>query len=170
MSSNKKIIQRIKAIQSIYEIKELKFKYWNACDSKEPIKILECFCPDNVHIDFEDFGIFSSAKDMVMKYEINSCHDHLIEQHSGKNPILKFLSNKKAEGFWSLFYSLIDIKKGISLNITGTYKDLYIKDEHNQWLIKKTVFKKTSGIYRSVSNQYFSHPKIGRTLGFKKTI
>jgi hypothetical protein len=170
MANNKNIIQRIEAIKAIYNIKELKFRYWKACDAKEPIKILECFCSDNVHIDFEDFGTFSSAQDMVNKYEINSCHNHLIEQHSGKNPIIKLLSNSKAEGSWSLSYSLIDTKKNISLSITGTYKDLYIKDEFDQWLIKKTVFKKTSTIYRALSEGKTLKPKIGRTLGFKETI
>ena len=107
---------------------------------------------------------------MVQNYEINSCHDHLIEQHSGKNPIIKILSNNKAEGLWSMFYSLIDTKKNISVNIAGSYKDLYVKDGQGQWLIKQTIFKKTSGIYRSLSKEYLSRPKIGKTLGFKQTI
>jgi len=170
MPSNKHIIQRIERIQAHFDITELKFNYWRACDSKEPKQILECFCSNDVHIDFEDFGTFSSAQDMVVKYEINSCHGHIIEQHSGKNPIIKLLSNNKAKGIWSMFYSLIDTKKNISFNITGTYKDLYIKNERNQWLIKKTVFKKTSGMYKSLSKRYSSHPKIGRTLGFKETV
>ena len=53
----------------------------------------------SVYIDFEDFGIFSSAKDMVKKYELNSCHDHLIEQHAGKNELLNYYQATKLQDF-----------------------------------------------------------------------
>ena len=88
MISKVNIIKRIELLESFNEIKKLKFKYWNACDSKKPNEILECFCSNKVHIDFEDFGIFSCAQDMVNKFKLNSCHQHLLEQHSGKNPVI----------------------------------------------------------------------------------
>jgi len=53
---------RIEAIQAIGEIKNLKYKYFNACDSKKPADILKCFESNRVHIDFEDFGVFSQQK------------------------------------------------------------------------------------------------------------
>ena len=109
MRNNKDINQRIESIQAVTTIKNLKFKYWNACDLKKPDDILSCFCKDDVYIDFEDFGIFTSAQAMVKKYKHNSCHDHLIEQHAGKNEIINLLSTKEATGFWSLSLSLIHI-------------------------------------------------------------
>tara|TARA_B100001173_G_C16002959_1_gene554267 strand:+ start:394 stop:876 length:483 start_codon:yes stop_codon:yes gene_type:complete len=160
MKSNKNIIERIQSIQAISTINNLKFRYWNACDSKNPADILSCFCVDDVYINFEDFGIFSSARAMVKKYELNSCHDHLIEQHAGKNQIIKLLSTNKASGFWSLSYSLIDTLKNINLYITGTYEDIYVRDESNNWLIKETVFKKRTSMYRSLSSGQCSNPRI----------
>ena len=41
MSSSANIRDRIERIQAINNIKNLKFKYWNACDSKKPTDILE---------------------------------------------------------------------------------------------------------------------------------
>ena len=75
MKSSANISERIESIQAINTIKSLKFKYWNACDSKKPADILACFWSDDVYINFEDFGIFSSVQDMVTKYELYSCHD-----------------------------------------------------------------------------------------------
>ena len=170
MKSDNNIRERIEAIQAINNIKNLKFKYWNACDSKKPGDILSCFCRDSVYIDFEDFGIFSSAKDMVTKYEFKSCHTHLIEQHVGKNPIIKLISNEKASGNWSLSYGLIDTLKNITLSISGTYEDLYVRDENDNWLIKKTVFTKRSSLYRSLTSGQCSNPRIAKSLGFKKTV
>ena len=160
MINNTNINKRIETIRAINDIKNLKFKYWNACDLKKPVEILNCFCSENIYINFEDFGIFSSAQDMVKKYEINSCHDHLIEQHAGKNQIIKLLSTNKASGFWSLSYSLIDTLKNINLYITGTYEDIYVRDESNNWLIKETVFKKRTSMYRSLSSGQCSNPRI----------
>tara|TARA_B110000014_G_C20047151_1_gene544564 strand:+ start:87 stop:599 length:513 start_codon:yes stop_codon:yes gene_type:complete len=164
------ISARIEAIQAVYDIKNLKFKYLNACDLKKPNDILECFDSPKVYIDFEDFGIFSSAYDMVEKYKLHSCHVHLIEQHSGKNQIIKLLSDNEASGFWSLSYTLIDTLKNFSLNIIGTYEDLYVLNDHKNWLIKKTIFKKRSSLYKSLSAEHCSNSRIARSLSAKETI
>jgi len=170
MDSITSINERIEKIRAIYKIKNLKSEYWNACDLKKPTDILSCFCAENIYINFEDFGIFSSAQDMVKKYELHSCRPHLIEQHAGKNPIIKLLSSNEASGFWSMSYSLIDTLKKITLNISGTYEDIYIRDESDNWFIKETIFKKRTSIYRSLASGKCSNPRIAKTLGTKKTI
>ena len=164
------INKRIELLEAINTIKDLKFKYWTACDRKKPMAVLECFHPDKVEIDFEDFGIFHSARDMVYKYQINSCHDHLIEKHLGKNPVISLISKNEANGEWAMSYSLIDTKKKFTLNIQGTYKDLYVRNDSGDWLIKESTFKKTSTFYRSLSPYHCSQPKIARSLGFKNTV
>ena len=170
MINNININQRIESIEAEYLIKNLKFTYWNACDLKKSDDVLACFCRDEVYINFEDFGIFSSAKDMVKKYRLHSAHPHLIEQHAGKNPIIKILSSNEASGSWTLSYSLIDTIKNFSLIITGTYEDLYIRDNNENWLIKETIFKKRSSLYGSLSSMHCSNPRIGRSLSSKQTI
>lgn len=170
MTNKENINKRISSLQAIYDIRDLKFKYWDACDSKSPIKILECFSPNKVHIDFEEFGVFSFASDMVDKYEHHSCHDHLFEQHAGKNPVINLLSAYEASGLWTMFYSLIDINKNIYVNVSGTYEDLYMMDSSGKWLMKKTVFRKKSGVLRFLSSGYCKKPRIGKTLNLKKTV
>lgn len=170
MNIKENISARIETIQAVNDIKNLKFKYLNACDLKKPNGILECFDLKKVYIDFENFGIFSSAQDMVQKYKLYSCHPHLIEQHSGKNQIIKLLSDNEASGFWSLSYSLIDTLKNFSLNITGTYEDLYVLDDNKNWLIKKTIFKKRSSLYKSLSAEHCSNSRIARSLSAKETV
>ena len=107
---------------------------------------------------------------MVKKYKHNSCHDHLIEQHAGKNEIINLLSTSEATGFWSLSYTLIDTLKNINLQITGTYEDVYICNKSNDWLIKETVFRKRTSMYKSLSSGQCSNPRISRNLGGKKTV
>ena len=169
MKNKMDLSKRIESLEAISAIKDLKFKYWKACDTKKPITVLKCFHPDKVEIDFEDFGIFHSAQDMVDKYRMNSCHDHLIENHSGKNPIINIHDTYSASGMWSMAYSLVDTKKNIILNISGRYQDLYVKIK-NQWLIKETKFTKSTTFYRSINNQFFLKIKANRSFGFKETV
>jgi hypothetical protein len=107
---------------------------------------------------------------MVKKYEFYSCHPHLIEQHAGKNPIIKLLSSNEASGLWSMSYNLIDTQKKISLTISGTYEDIYLRDENENWLIKETIFKKSASMYRSFTSGQCSNPRIAKSLGSKKAI
>ena len=119
MKSNNNISERIEALQAINLIKNLKFRYWNACDLKKPADISGCFCSDEVYINFEEFGTFSAAKDMVEKYELQSCHAHLIEQHAGKNPIISFKgipSNGESSNFvFDLENKIKEVCKNYSL-------------------------------------------------------
>lgn len=170
MINRRDIQSKIEILEAVNNIKKLKFSYWNACDFKNPTAMVECFLPDKVHIDFEDFGIFNSAQDMVNKFQQNSCHEHLLEKHSGKNPVINLLSNNEASGFWSLSYNLIDIKKSFCLNVNGTYEDIYRKNKNGNWLIQDTVFKKIASAYTSVSSEHYSKPRIGRSLWLKKTV
>jgi hypothetical protein len=100
---------------------------------------------------------------MVKKYEFYSCHPHLIEQHAGKNPIIKLLSSNEASGFWSMSYNLIDTLKKISLTISGTYEDIYLRDENENWFIKETIFKKRASMYRSLTSGQCSNPRIAKS-------
>lgn len=170
MKNMMNVSKRIESLEAISAIKDLKFKYWKACDAKKPMTVLECFHLDKVEIDFEDFGFFHSAQDMVDKYKINSCHDHLIEKHAGKNPVISLLSNNEANGFWAMSYNLIDTKKKFRLDIQGNYKDLYLRNDNGDWLIKESKFIKTSTFYRSLSSHYCSQPRITRSLGYKNTV
>jgi len=169
MNGENNLAQRIEIINSVLEIKNLKYSYWAACDQKEPKTILDSFYKGNVHIDFEDFGIFTSANDMVEKYKLNSCHPNLIEQHAGKNPIINVISSNKALGLWGLSYNLVDTKRKIHLTVNGTYSDEYIK-VNNGWLMSKSRFRKNSTTYKSFIDKYLSQPKIGKSLGFKKLV
>jgi len=170
MTNIEKLSERLSLLEADSNIKALKYRYWNACDSKNPNDILKCFDDGEVSIDYEDFGVFSSSLDMVNKFKVNSCHPHLIEQHAGKNPVIKFITCDQAKGSWSMVYNLEDTQKLISLTLTGIYDDLYVKKKNGSWKIKETTFRKSGTCYRSKTEKNYLRAKAGRTLGFKKTI
>ena len=165
MNLSQSINKRITHLEDYEAIKNLKYRYFDACDKKDTQSMIECFSHNAVHIDYEDFGKFNTAKKMVNKFKLFSCFDHLLEHHSGKNPIIKITKNN-ASAHWSLSYFLVDTNKKITLNLTGFYKDIYIK-ESGKWLIKESVFKKTSSFYQKIDKGVMSNPIAARSLGFK---
>jgi hypothetical protein len=156
---------RIKNLEDHDLITKLKYRYWNACDSKDSILMLDCFSTKAVKIDYEDFGIFDSAKEMVNKFIAFACHDHLVESHAGKNPVIT-LNNNTASGSWAMNYTLIDTRKDIILNVSGKYEDIYIQ-ENNKWVIHESIFIKTRSIYMKNIENILANPRAQRTLGFK---
>ena len=165
METRSRLAARIKKLEDHFAITKLKYEYWDACDNKDPKKMLKCFSMNSVAIDYEDFGVFGSAKEMVTKYTLFSCHNHLLEQHAGKNPIL-VMDGMKASGSWSMQYHLIDLKKKVALSLSGIYQDIYIV-EHGRWVIKATTFKKIGTFYRSFKDGMLSNPLAQQSLGFK---
>jgi hypothetical protein len=158
-------ISRIKNLEDHDLITKLKYRYWNACDAKDSTLMLDCFSTKAVKINYEDFGIFDSAKEMVDKFIAFACHDHLLESHAGKNPVIT-LDNNTASGSWAMNYTLVDTKKDIILNVSGKYEDIYIQ-ENKKWVIHESIFNKTRGIYMKNIENILANPRAQRTLGFK---
>jgi hypothetical protein len=156
---------RIKNLEDHDLITKLKYRYWNACDAKDSTLMLDCFSTKAVKINYEDFGIFDSAKEMVDKFIAFACHDHLLESHAGKNPVIT-LDNNTASGSWAMNYTLVDTKKDIILNVSGKYEDIYIQ-ENKKWVIHESIFNKTRGIYMKNIENILANPRAQRTLGFK---
>tara|TARA_B110000305_G_C19461067_1_gene654407 strand:- start:3209 stop:3706 length:498 start_codon:yes stop_codon:yes gene_type:complete len=165
MNASITLEQRIANLEAISEIKGLKYRYWQACDQKDPHSMIECFASEGVVIDYEDFGCFKSADLMVKKYIEFACHPHLLESHHGKNEIIE-LDETGAHGTWSMNYSLVDEKNQVVIQLNGVYQDWYI-NRGSGWLIQKTKFTKMQTVKSQNLDQIICRPKAARTLGFK---
>lgn len=165
MEGHLSLEQRVTRLEDIHAIKRLKYNYWKACDGKNPTSVLQCFSSKEVHIDYEDFGLFRSAQDMVDKYVTFACHPYLIEVHHGKNEIIT-LNSSGADGLWSMNYSLVDEQNDLVINLNGIYQDKYIQ-ESSRWVIKESIFTKKQTFKVKNINQVLVQAKADRSLGFK---
>ena len=165
MEGHLSLEQRVTRLEDIHAIKRLKYNYWKACDAKNPASVLQCFSSKEVHIDYEDFGLFRSAQDMVDKYVTFACHPYLIEVHHGKNKIIT-LNSSGADGLWSMNYSLVDEQNDLVINLNGIYQDKYIQ-ESSRWVIKESKFTKIQTFKARNVNQVLVQAKADRSLGFK---
>ena len=134
--------EKILYLDAVHEIKNLKYRYFKACDNHNISLIEDCFCDGDIHIDFENFGTFSTAQSMLRVYKDKSINDGQIESHYGKNPVIN-IYNDHADAQWGLAYSMMDLKKSLRVNIQGFYLDEYHKDQ-NVWKIQSSIFRRFS--------------------------
>ena len=53
--------EKILYLDAVHEIKNLKYRYFKACDNHNISQIEASFCDGDIHIDFENFGTFNSC-------------------------------------------------------------------------------------------------------------
>ena len=132
------IAKRIQALEDIEAIKRLKYDYLFFCDSKQPDKVLECFVPGPLHIDFGQLGTFSRREELVAVFTRLACHDFMVEMHHAQNPRIDLLDDGNAAGTWGLYYHLIDTRQQTVTQLGACYRDEYRKLD-GRWLISASV-------------------------------
>jgi hypothetical protein len=135
--------QRIARLEAIEAIKQLKAKYFQACDSKQPSAVRECFVDGAMLIDYGRVGGFTNADDMVAVFEKLACEEHIVEMHHAQNPRISVHSESEASGSWGLYYYLINTRDQTVTQLGGIYEDEY-RHMDGDWKISKTVYRVTS--------------------------
>ncbi len=137
-------LQRLGDIESI---RQLKARYFHACDAKQPNAIKDCFMEGSIIIDYGAVGLFHDREEFVQFFEDKACHAHIIDMHHGQNAQIEWHSAKKAQAVWDLYFYQIDTKAGILTQLGGYYNDEF-KNDGQGWRIQHTVFTATSSIVR----------------------
>ena len=135
--------QRIARLEAIEAIKQLKARYFLACDQKQPQQVRACFVDGDIAIDYGRVGKFKNADAMVAVFTEYACLDHIVEMHHAQNPQITVHSNSEAGGIWGLYYYLIDTRRQMSTQLGGYYEDEY-RCVEGQWKISATRYTVTS--------------------------
>jgi hypothetical protein len=135
--------QRIARLEAIDAIKQLKARYFFACDNKQPELVRSCFVDGDMVIDYGRVGRFSNADDMVAIYTKYACEDHIVEMHHAQNPQIEIISDTEARATWGLYYYMIDTRHNTVTQLGGFYEDEYCCVQ-GQWKISATAYRVTS--------------------------
>lgn len=141
--------RRLRALEDINAIKDLKARYWRACDRQKPEDVGACFAPANALIDYEGFPKLESRDAFVALYAELGCRPGVMDMHHGQNPIITLTGEDTAEGLWDVYYFGIDLKARTTVQLAGEYRDSYARIG-GQWLIQKTSFRQTSFLMQSI--------------------
>jgi len=134
---------RIARLESIEAIRQLKHRYFMACDRKEPEAVRQCFVDGPIDIEYGRVDNFGCADDMVAVYTRYACESHIVEMHHAQNPVITLLSETEAQGVWGLYYYLINTQRDEVTQLGGFYEDRY-RRERGEWKISASRCEVTS--------------------------
>ena len=132
MNSDRTIEQRLAALEAVEAIKQLKYRYFHACDQKDVQTIRECFADGEIDLRYGRIGNFTHRDQLLQIFEELACQPHIVEMHHGQNPQVTVHSPERATALWGLYYYLIDTRRNRVTQLAGSYDDAY-RLETGQW-------------------------------------
>ena len=132
--------QRIARLEALEAIRELKHRYFNACDLKEVAVIRDCFAEGAIVIDYGPIGSFQDRDSFVALYQSLACNERVIDLHHGANPEIELVAEDEAKARWALYYFNLDAETGATRQLGGFYQDRY-RCIDGAWKIVETVFR-----------------------------
>jgi hypothetical protein len=120
--------RRLKRLEDIEAIKQLKYRYWRHLDLKEWDELARTFAPDAT-------VCYSSGKyefrgvDVIMKFLSDSLGEARgsVTIHQGHHPEIELLGDDTARGTWALYNYMFNIKENRGIRIGAYYEDEYVK-------------------------------------------
>ncbi len=133
--------RRIARLEALEAIRNLKARYWYACDRKDVEAVRECFADGEVVIDYDGpAGVLTHRDQLRALFEATSCRPEMVEIHHGAAPILELVDDDHATGVWGLVYQLTNTDTKIVSHAGGYYEDAYERID-GRWFIRRARFR-----------------------------
>ncbi|KJK16820.1 nuclear transport factor 2 family protein [Pseudomonas sp. 2(2015)] len=136
---------RIARLEALDAIRQLKHRYFNACDLKQVEVIRDCFAEGEILIDYGPVGTFRDRDSFVALYQQLACNAQVIDLHHGANPEIHLTGDDQAQGRWALYYFNLDGESGATRQLGGIYQDRY-RRIGGQWKMIETCFSAHSRV------------------------
>ena len=138
----KTIEQRLTELEDIESIKQLKARYWFACDQRDGVGVKDCFASSDLLIDFGFIGQFTDIDEFVALFLQMTDKPSHIDLHHGLAPEIKIIDPLNASGRWRMQFQLIETETEVVQFMGGYYEDSYRK-EGEGWKIATTKYNLT---------------------------
>mgnify|MGYP006433253955 FL=1 len=126
---------RIQAMEDIEAIKQLKARWWFACDVRDLDGMRSCYNVDDFLIDFGFIGQFTDIDEFLGVFKELACHPAHIDMHHGMCPEIQLTSETSATGRWRMRFQLLETEQKMVQMMHGYYEDEYIKVD-GEWKMK----------------------------------
>lgn len=136
------------ALQTLLDkqaIRELKYRYLNACDDKSPEQVTACFAPGPVNINFGHIGQFANREDFVAVFVALGCHEHIVDMHHAENMLVEMTGADTARARVGLRFHSINTQDKTTVQLGGFYEDEYRRID-GEWLISASTFNVRSAL------------------------
>ena len=128
--------KRIRALEDIEAIKELKSKYWRCVDSKQFEEQANCLTEDGI-FELPDAKKRLQGRKAIVQFLMENLGESIVSVHRGHNHEIEITSDTTAKGKWRLNDVIYNIPANTAFSGWGFYEDEYVK-EQSEWKIKNT--------------------------------
>src|SRR5882757_3876725 len=143
--------QRLKTLEDINAIRELKARYLRACDRKQPDVMRDCFVEHGAVIEADNFPSFNDREGWVKIFtELAVNNPNVMDTHHGQNPQITLTGPDAASAVWDLQFTQINLKERTVVSMAGEYRDEYLR-QGGRWCISSQKFRQTSFLMRIVT-------------------
>lgn len=125
--------ERIARLEAEADIRRLKARYLNACDSKDAAGMGACFTPDAV-IEFPLVNVKAGPTELMATFTELAVKTPIVDQHQGHNAEITVIDADNAKGKWHLAYTFFDPRTGAFRLLSAFYDDHYVRTP-NGWLM-----------------------------------
>ncbi|MGB3304192.1 nuclear transport factor 2 family protein [Gordonia sp. (in: high G+C Gram-positive bacteria)] len=143
---------RITAIENVEAIKALKYRYWRACDGKDPEGFRDCFIAKGARIDYGRMGAFDDVAPMVdifakvALYTVDGKHV-IFDMHHGMHPDITLTGEATATGRWTLRFRQVNLLMQTETIANIEYDDDYVIED-GEWKMSRSVSTETWSMTR----------------------
>jgi hypothetical protein len=153
MNTVDELEQRLRALEDINAIRELKARYLRACDRKQPDVMRDCFVEKGAVIEADGFPSFTDREGWVQVFtELAVNNPYIMDTHHGQNPQIVLTGPDAASAVWDLQFTQINLKERTIVNLAGEYRDRYLRSG-GRWWISEQKFRQTSFLMRQVGDE-----------------
>ncbi|WP_241696124.1 nuclear transport factor 2 family protein [Solimonas terrae] len=140
--TNADLLRRVARLEAINAIEQLKYRYWRACDRKDPETFRDCFVKQGADIDYGVVGKFDDREPLVQVFmQIALAKEGgnwlVHDVHHGKHPSITFVDDRTATGEWTLWFMQVNNKDKTVTQVSMEYRDTYVIED-GVWKIAKS--------------------------------
>lgn len=156
--------QRIRALEDIEAIKQLKARWWFACDMRAIADMRACYYEPDFLIDFGFIGQYTDMDTFIAQFEELACHPSHIDMHHGTCPEITITGPDTATGRWRMRFQLLESEKKLVQLMHGYYEDEYIK-VNGEWKMQVSRYTILSNLLMAAEQGPLNVLQIGATPG-----
>ncbi|MGW1680883.1 nuclear transport factor 2 family protein [Saccharopolyspora sp. NPDC002376] len=144
------LARRVARLEAIQQIERLKYRYWRACDSKDPDAFRECFVRDGAEIDYGPLGGFEGREKLVELYShlaLRRDGDRWLynDIHQGVHPDIELVDAGTAVGSWTFWFMRVNLVDGVIEQNSLEYRDRYVVED-GEWKIQRSQVIPLTGV------------------------